>query len=106
VKITRSYNPHAVELSDFADRYGLTLTLRRDYRGAYQASFHNAEVVDGAFLRSEYGSGLTEGAAITKYARAIAGKRLVINAYHRDRIEIDVPHGLQATEHTLGMVGE
>ena len=63
------------------------------HNGVWQARFEHCEVMQNGFLVGEWGSGRTPDSAIKNYAAAIAGKRIVFNAYD-DRREFIVPDDL------------
>lgn len=94
MKIER-YLVNTKTIEEFAEENDLTMVItERDMPmelGRYYAAFKNAEVKDGVLLRSEYGDGDSERAAIERYAATISGRTLVLNAYTDDRRTIRVP---------------
>ncbi len=70
-----------VDLGDFADKHGLTMTVReRDLdfprAGRFYASFDYVDVAEGGVLIGAYGNGPTPELAIEDYARKLQGKRV------------------------------
>ena len=97
--IQRDFIPE-MTIEDFADKYGLTMTIRERPRPVgdslrYYAYFDGAEVQDGGCLIATYGDGATEAQAIAAYGKRIALRRLALNATGADRREIDVPRLIQ-----------
>lgn len=89
----------AISFEDFAAKHGLTMRVNERPASIglgpsrrYYASFVGAEVKDGPFLRGEYGDGVTKAEAISNYSRIILGQRLVIDAYTKERREIQCPN--------------
>ena len=52
--------------------------------------YRNAEIKDGMFLISEYGTGIDFESACDDYLKKIRGKKLVFNAETKNRTEIVV----------------
>lgn len=88
-------------LEAFAEQHKLTMEVHernpRDFGSGwkecirYYTQFKNCEIKDGSFLSGTFGNGSTPAEAIDDYAKEISGKRIVLNAYRKDRTEIDVP---------------
>jgi hypothetical protein len=85
-----------ITIDEFADKHDLTMVVheRRKSVGSpdrYWAEFDHSEIGDGCILIGTYGNGATPEEAIDDYAGKIELKHLVINAFGKNRIEIDVP---------------
>jgi hypothetical protein len=91
-------------LTEFADRHGLTVVIheRDANRGRlprYFAMFDPmAEVMENGMLGVAAGDGETPEEAMRKYAKSMAGRRIVIGAYTRNRKEIEVPNDFRHEE--------
>jgi hypothetical protein len=57
----------------------------------YFASFERTEIKNDCVLIGAYGNGATENEAIANYAKRISFCRIVVNAFKRNRREIQVP---------------
>lgn len=67
-------------------------SLREEMRlPRWHASAKGLEIMDRGFLTSSAGNGNTPEDALRDYARILAGKRVVVNAYRNDRIEVQCP---------------
>jgi hypothetical protein len=92
-----------MRLSAFADQHGLRMKVIERKPGdlhpqfkyetnRWYAQFDNAEVKDGICLVGTFGNGATKAEAIKDYAKKISGKRLVIDAFNKEkRREIEAP---------------
>lgn len=82
-------------ISDFADRHGLTMTVRECATpavcGRYVAQFDDVEIAKGNMVESARGFGNTPVQAIARCVERISGKTIVINAFRPTRREIQVP---------------
>ena len=88
-------------LAAFAEQHGLTMEIHERTPGnmgaiwtknnRYYAYFKKCETKEGSILRGTSGNGETPDAAMAEYAEKISEKKLVFNAYGKDRREIDVP---------------
>lgn len=103
MKIETKYHAGgAMSIDAFADTHGLTMEVverpRRLWQGnenfRYYASFKYTEVSEPNVLVSAYGDGKTPEQAIRSYAREIAGRRIVVDAFRPTRREIEVPNEL------------
>lgn len=66
-----------ISIQEFAERYNLTLRVRKQLI-AYAAHFSEVDVVDGGLLTSEYGYGKTITKAISDYAKKLNNAKLSI----------------------------
>jgi hypothetical protein len=86
----------------FADEYGLVMEIHeRSHRPGptrFYATFQKTDILDGPFLRGEFGDGATEQEAIRNYALAIQGRILVVDAGKSSRRELVVPILISETE--------
>jgi len=80
-----------MELSEFADKHGLTLLVVEREDGSFYAHFKNAEVVGDGVLISDFGNGSDEDSAILNYALKISLKSFVLNFNTPNMKEIRVP---------------
>jgi hypothetical protein len=83
-----------ISLYDLADILNEDIVMRRHAAqgNRWTARFEHAEVQKSVFLSSEFGNGDSPEAALADYARRIAGKLLVFDAFNKDdRREISVP---------------
>lgn len=80
-------------LEEFACMIDAQLVIRsRSTLDDWYAKLDGAEVKEGSLLRSAYGDGVTPNAALRAYAKAISGKRIVLNATAPERRrEYNVP---------------
>jgi len=85
-------------ISEFADMHDLNMVVRERHTGhgdnslpRFYASFEHSEVSDRCMLIGKYGDGDTPEEAIKDYAKEISEKKLVLNAYRKNRVEIQVP---------------
>lgn len=84
-------------IEEFADRHGLVMEVHErnpiqfPFLPRFFAYFSHAEIAERGCLVGTFGNGQTELDAIDDYARAISGKILAIDAYSKDRRNIDVP---------------
>ena len=87
-----------MNITDYADILNIEINVKYypNQKNRWSASFHNAEMLEGSILISEYGNGSTPESAIEDYINIIKGKRLVFNAGGglKYRREYDVPEGL------------
>lgn len=95
MNITRKPIP-VTTIEEFADKHDLEMEMHERKREVgdptrYYCRFERAELSEGTMLRGAFGNGATEEEAIADYAKEISLGRLVINAYTRERKEIDVP---------------
>jgi hypothetical protein len=82
-------------IEQFASEHGLTMEigerpLPADSPSRYYAAFRKCEVMERGLLISEFGNGSTKAEAIAAYARRISMRRIVIDAYSKQRREISV----------------
>jgi hypothetical protein len=89
MKVIRDYGEE-MTLEEFADKYDLTLVIKRRRRseerfGAYYASFDRVEIKRGSILEGTFGNGPTPRDAVCDYARLISDERLVYNAYDNEK---------------------
>lgn len=82
----------APTIEEFAEKHELVMQILERQHGEYYANFKNSEVLNGSMLSSIYGTGFTQSAAMQDYAKLIAGKLLVVNAYTPRRQELRVPY--------------
>ena len=85
-----------MSIEEFAERYGLTMVVRERNvpEGSslrFYAHFKYAEIKDGRILIGESGNGATPEDAIDDYAKQIELKHLVVDAFGKNRTEMDVP---------------
>lgn len=66
------------------------LSVSKISNGKVAVRYENAEISDGIFLVSTYGSGEDFESACEDYLSQIRGKKLVFDAYGRKREEIKV----------------
>lgn len=95
VKIERKDIPQ-ITIEEFADKYDLTMEIheRPLPEGAsarFYAHFKSCEIMDRGCLRGTFGDGATPEEAIKDYAASIRLCRIVIDARHPTRREIEVP---------------
>lgn len=101
MKIERHYVPRST-LEAFADLHGLTMEIherqpcdlgkRWTENSRYYAHFTGCETRENGCLVAEFGNGATPDEAMSAYAQAISGKRLVWRATSSvDRREFYVP---------------
>lgn len=95
-----------VEITDFEKGIGVDLVIserdanRLPHIKKYFARFEGAELIEGHFLASISGDGDTIDEALRNYCELISNKKLCINAYTPNRIEIYVPK----LEHTKRII--
>ncbi len=86
-----------MSLARFADKHKVTMMVgERDPGWARESKFFahfepSPEIMRDGFLVGSFGDGATPNEAIANFAKEISGKRIVFNAYRKNRKEIDVP---------------
>lgn len=86
-----------VRFEDFADKYDLVMEVCErsgewiGTSGQFYAKFRGVEVMEPGVLVGAYGNGPTPTGAIEEYRRALAGKRIAINAGSLERVNVDCP---------------
>ena len=85
-------------IEDYADIVNVYLIIRRycNQDNRYSAEFENAEIKEGGCLAGVYGNGKTATEAVLNYVEQIRGKRIVFDAFGKNRREFDVPNTLVA----------
>lgn len=94
-------------LIEFGDRHGLSLDVRERGHSSsprYYVSFPNVEIMERGMLASYHGDGDTPDAAAADYARQLAGRRIAIDAYTDERVEIDVPNDFRHEAQQTGFI--
>lgn len=100
MKIEREDVPQ-MTIEEFAEKHDLVMEVReRPYPvgspGRYYASFKNSDTMEDGCIVGTHGDGPTPEAAIKDYAAELSLKRLVLNAFTKQkRIEINVPRLVQ-----------
>jgi hypothetical protein len=93
-------------LVEFADKHGLTLKVNERSSSLnengrlpsgspfrrYWVNFTNVEIMTKGMLRGATGNGDTVDDAIKDLAGELAGERVVVGAYTKRRIELEVPN--------------
>lgn len=81
LNVERAYDTASpfCEFSEFVERHGLTLQLRR-VGGRYIADLADVYVRNASCLLDRCGDGATEDEAVLAYARRLSGKALVLHA--------------------------
>ncbi len=74
---------------------GLRLECQMRAPGDWYAHCSRVEVKEGSVLKAVYGDGATPDQAVRLYAKALAGRRIVLNATGPNRIEYEVPARFQ-----------
>ena len=80
-----------MNIKDFFTAINVDLEVKPHPDGGFTAHGQYCETLEGAMLRSEWGTGSTRKKALDNYARLISGKRLVVNAMGPARREYNVP---------------
>lgn len=79
-----------MNVEQFFDDINQTLNYRLDINNNPMVTSH-AEIVKGSFLEGAAGYGKTTLESLNNYSDKISGKKIVFNAYTKDRKEYDVP---------------
>lgn len=93
------YNIEDLSIDEFADRHGLTMTVRerspkymRTEDCRFYASFDYCDTIGDGVLIGTFGNGATADAAIANYAKDISHERIMVKKPPiRERVEICVP---------------
>jgi hypothetical protein len=83
-----------MDIIDFANEHKLKFDINfyaESEPPRFSIGFSRAEVSIGPMLIATHGSGYSVDEALLDYATKISDQKLVINAFSKERVKIDVP---------------